>query len=285
MGSTAVIGLVAAALAVLAVIGVVTARYSDLHHGVGTLSREERARDADHRRRRSNLPRAGVAVERTARTRTSAAVQVAAPTLPAPFSPPEADTTGFTRRQFFNRSAVTLMAVGFAGFGAASLAFLWPRLSGGFGTKINAGNLDELKATIRDNKNAFYLAEARGWIVQYPAVAVPKAQAVYKGAVLVGMEAGVVALYQRCPHLGCRVPFCASSQWFECPCHGSQYNRVGEKKGGPAPRGMDRFGVAIKSGNLIVDTGNISLGPPIGTNTTGQEAEGPHCITSAGGHA
>ena len=27
----------------------------------------------------------------------------------------------------------------------------------------------------------------------------------------------------------------------------------------------------------------ISLGPPIGTNTTGQEAEGPHCINIAGG--
>ena len=31
------------------------------------------------------------------------------------------------------------------------------------------------------------------------------------------------------------------SQWFECPCHGSKYNRVGEKHGGPAPRGLDRF--------------------------------------------
>ena len=54
-------------------------------------------------------------------------------------------------------------------------------------------------------------------------------------------EQGIVALYQKCPHLGCRVPECVTSQWFECPCHGSQYNQVGEKKGGPAPRGMDRF--------------------------------------------
>ena len=47
------------------------------------------------------------------------------------------------------------------------------------------------------------------------------------------MKQGIVALYQKCPHLGCRVPSCATSQWFECGCHGSQYNRVGEKKGGP----------------------------------------------------
>jgi cytochrome b6-f complex iron-sulfur subunit len=29
---------------------------------------------------------------------------------------------------------------------------------------------------------------------------------------------------------------------------------------------------------LEVDTGTIIQGPPIGVNTTGQEAEGPHCI-------
>ena len=47
-------------------------------------------------------------------------------------------------------------------------------------------------------------------------------------------------------HLGCRVPECVTSQWFECPCHGSQYNRVGEKKGGPAPRGLDRFAMSVE---------------------------------------
>jgi Rieske Fe-S protein len=104
------------------------------------------------------------------------------------------------------------------------------------------------------------------------------------GGVEAGFESGVVALYQKCPHLGCRVPNCVSSQWFECPCHGSQYNRVGEKRGGPAPRGMDRFAMSVTDGVLTVDTGTIVQGPPIGTNTTGQEAEGPHCIGDAGGH-
>ena len=99
------------------------------------------------------------------------------------------------------------------------------------------------------------------------------------------MEAGLVALYQKCPHLGCRVPECKSSQWFECPCHGSQYNQVGEKKGGPAPRGMDRFAMEVTGGAFIVNTGQIIQGPPIGTNTTGQEAEGPNCIGGGeGGH-
>ena len=100
-----------------------------------------------------------------------------------------------------------------------------------------------------------------------------------------GMENGVVALYQKCPHLGCRVPECKSSQWFECPCHGSQYNRVGEKKAGPAPRGMDQFAITVTpTSDVVVDTSTVFTGAPIGTNTTGQEAEGPHCITGGGGH-
>ena len=77
-------------------------------------------------------------------------------------------------------------------------------------------------------------------------------------------------------------PTANRSQWFECPCHGSQYNQVGEKKGGPAPRGMDHFGTTVSAaGVLTVDTGLIIPGAPIGTNTTGQEAEGPNCIGQA----
>jgi len=94
------------------------------------------------------------------------------------------------------------------------------------------------------------------------------------------MEKGYVALYQKCVHLGCRVPWCESSQWFECPCHGSKYNRVGEKKGGPAPRGLDRFVLEVAGGQITVDTASTSLvqGPPIGTDTTGQTAEGAPCV-------
>ena len=42
--------------------------------------------------------------------------------------------------------------------------------------------------------------------------------------------------------------------------------------------------MAVNGGVLTVDTGTIIQGPPIGTNTTGQEAEGPHCITGGEGH-
>ncbi len=86
-----------------------------------------------------------------------------------------------------------------------------------------------------------------------------------------------------CTHLGC-IPIAHEGNYdgFFCPCHGSQYNRVGEKKGGPAPRGLDTFAVTVENGLVTVDTGLVVNGVPIGTNTTGQEAEGPHC--AEGGH-
>ncbi|MBW8825646.1 MAG: Rieske 2Fe-2S domain-containing protein [Acidobacteria bacterium] len=205
-------------------------------------------------------------------------------TAPVPYVAPDPETIGVTRRQFFNRSMVAMMILGLSGFGGSVLAFLWPSLSGGFGSKVKVGKLEDLLTTMEQTRQPVYLAEARTWLSPYPKDAIPKAKKAYSGAVLTGMESGVVALYQKCVHLGCRVPFCATSQWFECGCHGSQYNRVGEKKGGPAPRGLDRFAVTVDGGVVTVDTGALVVGPPIGINTTGQEAEGPHCVNPAGGH-
>ena len=91
---------------------------------------------------------------------------------------------------------------------------------------------------------------------------------------------GIMPLYQRCVHLGCRVPFCGSSQWFECPCHGSKYNGAGEYKLGPAPRGMDRFKLEIDDGNVVVDTSEVVLGPPRGTDTIDQPPQGPFCVAT-----
>jgi cytochrome b6-f complex iron-sulfur subunit len=258
-------------------------RRSDSGGATGALSRETRKRD---RSETAALPEtevlSGRQVENSAAVaRRSGSVEKVTSSV-ATYVPPDADAIGVTRRQFFNRSIIILIGLTLSGFGAAFVAFLWPTPKGGFGSKIRVGNVSDILAKIAAGKGFLYLAEGRMWITAYPASAVEKAQAVYPAAVLPGMEAGVVALYQKCPHLGCRVPSCQTSQWFECPCHGSQYNQAGEKKGGPAPRGMDRFAMEVTAGVLTVDTGQIFEGPPIGTNTTGQEAEGPHCV--GGGH-
>ncbi len=258
------------------------------------LSKEARQRD------KSNPVLSGESQPLTGRE-VEAAAAAERNEIPAPlveslpeeeFVAPDPQTLGVTRRQFFNRSLVGMMGFGLSGFGAACIAFLWPQGVSGFGSKIKVGNIVEILAEIDSNNGFLYKPEGRMWITAYPNNAVEKARNTYSSAELNGMtagvdqgfEAGVVALYQKCPHLGCRVPNCVSSQWFECPCHGSQYNQVGEKRGGPAPRGMDRFGVSVANGVLTVNTGMIVQGPPIGVNTTGQEAEGPNCIGQASGH-
>jgi nitrite reductase/ring-hydroxylating ferredoxin subunit len=96
-------------------------------------------------------------------------------------------------------------------------------------------------------------------------------------------QGGLRALYQKCPHLGCRVPFCSSSQQFECPCHGSIYNVIGEYLDGPAPRGMDRFEISIENDRVMVDTGALVEGPARGILTGPSEASGPSCV--AGGES
>ena len=81
-----------------------------------------------------------------------------------------------------------------------------------------------------------------------------------------GSSVNVRALYQRCPHLGCKPNPCVKNFWLECPCHGSRYDRLGIKadgvRFGPAPRSMDRFSANVKDdGTLWLDTGKITLGP------------------------
>ena len=283
MSSTTIITLAVAVLAVLGLAVVLTAsRRSDVG-GIGSLSRETRKRDRSVAKKAKSSSQE---VESQAFASRGSSLAVMPPPEIEKWVAPDTEALGETRRAFLNRATVTLMSASLGGFAAALIAFLWKGAEGGFGSKISVGKIDDVIGQIRSARGFLYLPEARSWVTEYPREAISKAEVVYggQGAVLAGMNAGVVALYQKCPHLGCRVPECSTSQWFECPCHGSQYNRVGEKKGGPAPRGMDRFGVSVNNGVMVIDTGTVFGGPPIGTNTTGQEAEGPNCIGEPGSH-
>jgi len=285
MSTTAVIVIGVAVVVVLGALAFVTlARRSDVR-GAGALSNETIRRDTDAR---ASTP-APAAVARTAADaeaegtvarRGVALAPIETDTGLTPWVPPDPEAIGVSRRQFFNRATISLMAAGIGTFSAAAfVAFLWPTKTGGFGGKVPIGRYNDIVDGIRIGQGFFYAPEARAWITAYPATALPKAEPLYNPVLLVGMKQGLTAQYQKCPHLGCRVPQCISSQWFECGCHGSQYNQVGEKKGGPAPRGMDHFPLLFSpAGDVTVDTGQIIMGMPIGTNTTGQEAEGPHCV-------
>jgi cytochrome b6-f complex iron-sulfur subunit len=282
------------AVVALAVVGLlVTARSRAT---TGRLSRETRKRDQDTGA--STVPEAAIPADEAAivegagegRSRAdearkaiesggSAVPATTTPSTPAVYEPVDLDELGVTRRQFFNRSILAGSGLGLGAFGVAALAFLWPSAGGGFGGKIVVGSEADAKAAF-DNKIPYYNAAAKTYIVAYPKADLAKAKkvAAYTPPIIAGMDAGYVALYQKCVHLGCRVPWCPSSQWFECPCHGSKYNRVGEKQGGPAPRGLDRFALTVSGGSITVDTGLLVTGPPIGTNTTGQSPEGAPCV-------
>jgi cytochrome b6-f complex iron-sulfur subunit len=157
------------------------------------------------------------------------------------------------RRDFLSKAwQFGLAAVGVAALWT-SWDFLQPTSPIGFGGKVRVGSPD--------------LVPADGVLV------VPAAR-----AYLTREGDEVVAMWSRCPHLGCRVPWCESAGEFECPCHGTTFNRLGEHRSGPAPRGMDRFEVLVEDDQLIIDTGVIIKGPTLGPETI-DEPPGPPCVT------
>ena len=134
-----------------------------------------------------------------------------------------------SRRQFLGIAWIGSLAV----LGAQTLVtltrFLKPVSSGGFGGQVYAGKVDEFPV---DSVNR--ILSGRFYLVRN--------------------ETGFLALWQRCTHLGCAVPYDETAGQFHCPCHGSLFNDVGEVSGGPAPRPMDTFPVIIRDGEVWVDT-------------------------------
>jgi cytochrome b6-f complex iron-sulfur subunit len=131
-------------------------------------------------------------------------------------------------------AALGQQAVGF-------LSFFWPKKVGAFGSTLNAGPVTDL--AIGDVK---VMREGKFYLTHVPE--------------------GFLALWWKCPHLGCTVPWkpddpvmdgdtgFADKGRFNCPCHGSIYNRYGQIVAGPAPRPMDRFEVSIRDGRVFVNT-------------------------------
>jgi cytochrome b6-f complex iron-sulfur subunit len=197
----------------------------------------------------------------------------------APASKPK---TVLSRRDFFRGGLLASLGVFTAQFGGATLAFLWPNLTGGFGSLITLTDTpDSILEQIRSARQPFYFGAGRFYLINYNGDG-DKPGGIYDGLTAEVPGSGrLMALYQKCAHLGCRVPFCDQSQWFECPCHGSKYNYAGEYELGPAPNGLQRFVVKIAGGQVTVDTGNPTAGPPRGTDTIKQAPEGPFCVGGA----
>ncbi len=58
-------------------------------------------------------------------------------------------------------------------------------------------------------------------------------------------NAGLTVLFGVCTHLGCLPKWVDQNNRFECPCHGSKFDRYGQWLDGPAPRNLDRFPTTV----------------------------------------
>jgi menaquinol-cytochrome c reductase iron-sulfur subunit len=58
-------------------------------------------------------------------------------------------------------------------------------------------------------------------------------------------EGALIALWNRCAHVGCPVAYSAGGDVYACPCHGGAYDSLGLVTAGPPPRPLDRFDVKI----------------------------------------
>lgn len=139
-------------------------------------------------------------------------------------------TALISRRSFLGLSFFGSLGLLLAQTIAVLFNFLKPVTSGGFGGDIFAGKVEEfaIGSINRIAAGRFYISRT---------------------------EDGLLALYQKCTHLGCAVPWVEEEDRFHCPCHGSMFNKKGEVIGGPAPRPLDIFPVAVRSGEVWVDTG------------------------------
>jgi cytochrome b6-f complex iron-sulfur subunit len=140
-------------------------------------------------------------------------------------------------RRSFTRNA----ALGAAGIVTAQIAggfvyLLWPNKTGGFGGTfpVAAANVPEVNGTpYKFQEGKFFLVHT---------------------------EDGVQALYWKCVHLGCTVPWIEGQHQFICPCHGSVYEYNGSRISGPAARALDAMPVTVgDDGTVTVDTNPNTL--------------------------
>jgi cytochrome b6-f complex iron-sulfur subunit len=167
-----------------------------------------------------------------------------------------APVSGVSRRGLLRFTFFTGLFAGLAAIGGSIVDMLYPRGITGFGSVISAGTMDQFPEGTKTAN-----PEGKFWLVH-----LSEAQA--KQSDPVNGKAGFLALWWKCPHLGCTVPwrqtftFEDRQGWFRCPCHGSTYDDAGARVFGPAPRSMDRMQLTIdsSSGRISVNTGSITKG-------------------------
>lgn len=139
-----------------------------------------------------------------------------------------------SRRDFLRWTVAGTSTFFLAEAGAGFVAFFWPLKTGKFGAKVTVAPADIPQV----GKDPIVNREGKFWLINNPD--------------------GALALYWKCTHLGCTVPWNSAEGQFHCPCHGSIYDRHGVRTAGPAPRPMDVMKLEVNGGQVIVDSGKIT---------------------------
>jgi cytochrome b6-f complex iron-sulfur subunit len=146
-------------------------------------------------------------------------------------------SSAVSRRGFVRNAALASVLIIVTEITVGFVRFWWPNKTTAFGKP-----LDVPKANIPAvNAKPYVLTTGKFYVIHN--------------------QDGLMALYWKCPHLGCTVPYIGpadSPEAFHCPCHGSLYNYNGQRTGGPAPRSMDYMELTANAdGSVTVNTGVI----------------------------
>lgn len=140
-----------------------------------------------------------------------------------------------TRRTFLRNAVLGSVGVVLIQAAAGFVYFFWPNKTGAFGKEINVpvDQIPEVGGGVFTSQGGkFYI---------------------------INNEDGALAIYWKCVHLGCTVPWDDGAGEFHCPCHGSVYDRFGLRIAGPAPRPMDLMPMRQEGSTIIVDTNPDNL--------------------------
>lgn len=179
-----------------------------------------------------------------AATSTDAAAPKA--TVKPPVKPPAAPAKkpagkGAERRNLFLTTAFWAWGTFAAATAAATLGtvrFMFPNVLAEPPSQFKVGPLDPFAADA-GAVNEKWKNEFKTWIIN------------------LDTEKRLIALSTTCTHLGCTPSWLETEKKFKCPCHGSGFYKNGINFEGPAPRPLERYGISVVDGVVVVDKSKI----------------------------
>jgi Rieske Fe-S protein len=146
-----------------------------------------------------------------------------------PNQSPPASTLSARRRSFLKFVVIGLASVValMLAWGSGRFIFFWNGVKKKRELSVEA--LDKVKPGIPSHE-----PEAGVWLVKR------------------SNDSTLLALDDRCPHLGCRQKWDPERGLFQCPCHGSEFDLEGNVTRGPASRSLPRLALTKAEPNRVL---------------------------------